>query len=85
MLGTVASSGALMSTNTVLSEVQLTPRELEIVQLLADGKTSKEVGTSLGITTKTAETHRANVMRKLALHSIAELIRYAIKNKIIEA
>jgi DNA-binding NarL/FixJ family response regulator len=64
---------------------RLTPREREIVQLLADGKTSKEVGVSLGISTKTAETHRSNVMRKLALHSLPELVRYAIKNKIVEA
>jgi len=74
-----------MSTNVVLSQVQLTPRELEIVQLLAEGKTSREAGASLGISTKTAETHRSNVMRKLALRSIAELVRYAIKNKIVEA
>jgi DNA-binding CsgD family transcriptional regulator len=84
MLGTVASSGAFMSTNTVFSEVQLTPRELEIVQLLAGGKTNREVGASLGISTKTAEAHRANVMRKLALHSVAELVRYAIKKQIVE-
>ena len=85
MPGTVASSGVFMSTDTIFGEVQLTPRELEVVQLLAAGKTNREVGASLGIKTKTAETHRANVMRKLALHSLAELIRYAIKNKIIEA
>jgi len=63
----------------------LTPREREIVKLLAEGKTSKEAGASLGISTKTAETHRSNVMRKLEVHSLAELIRYAIKNKIVEA
>lgn len=62
----------------------LTPREREIVRLLADGKTSKEAGVALGISTKTAETHRSNVLRKLELHSLAELVRYAIKNKIVE-
>ena len=64
---------------------RLTPREREIVQLLAEGKSSKEVAVALGISVKTAETHRANVMRKLELHSVSELVRYAIRNGIIEA
>src|ERR1700691_4540017 len=64
---------------------RLTSREREIVQLLAEGKSSKEVAVSLGISVKTAEPHRANVMRKLALHSVSELVRYAVKNQIIEA
>jgi DNA-binding NarL/FixJ family response regulator len=64
---------------------RLTSREREIVQLLAEGKSSKEAAVSLGISVKTAETHRANVMRKLALHSVSELVRYAVKNQIIEA
>jgi DNA-binding NarL/FixJ family response regulator len=65
-------------------ENRLTPREREVVQLLAEGKSSKEVAVSLGISTKTAETHRANVLRKLDLHSVVELVRYAIQNKIVE-
>ena len=64
---------------------RLTMREREIVQLLAEGKSSKEVAVALGISVKTAETHRANVMRKLELHSVSELVRYAVKNQIIEA
>ena len=64
---------------------RLTGREREIVQLLAEGKSSKEVAVSLGISVKTAETHRANIMRKLEIHSVSELVRYAIKNQIIEA
>jgi DNA-binding NarL/FixJ family response regulator len=64
---------------------RLTTREREVVQLLAEGKTSKEVASALGISVKTAETHRANIMRKLELHSVSELVRYAIKNQIIEA
>jgi DNA-binding NarL/FixJ family response regulator len=63
---------------------RLSAREREIVQLLAEGKSNKEVATTLGISVKTAETHRTNVMHKLDLHSIAELVRYAIRNKIIE-
>jgi len=64
---------------------RLTPREREIVQLLAEGKSSKEVAVALGISVKTAETHRANIMRKLEMHSVSELVRYAVKNQIIEA
>jgi DNA-binding NarL/FixJ family response regulator len=63
---------------------RLTSREREIVQLLAEGKSSKEVATALGISVKTAETHRANIMRKLEIHSVSELVRYAVKNQIIE-
>ena len=64
---------------------RLTARELEIVHLLAGGKSSKEVAEMLKISVKTAETHRANIMRKLELHSVSELVRYAIRNRIIEA
>jgi DNA-binding NarL/FixJ family response regulator len=64
---------------------RLTAREREIVQLLAEGKSSKEVASSLCISVKTAETHRANVMRKLQLHAVSELVRYAVRNQIIEA
>jgi DNA-binding NarL/FixJ family response regulator len=64
---------------------RLTPRQREIVQLLAEGKSSKEVAVALGLSVKTAETHRANIMRRLECHSVSELVRYAIRNKIIEA
>jgi DNA-binding NarL/FixJ family response regulator len=64
---------------------RLTPRQREIVQLLAEGKSSKEVAVELGISVKTAETHRANIMRRLDCHSVSELVRYAIRNQIIEA
>src|SRR6266849_5169429 len=64
-----------------LTTKRLTSREREIVQLLAEGKSSKEVAASLGISIKTAETHRANVMRKLELHSVSELVRYAVRNQ----
>jgi DNA-binding NarL/FixJ family response regulator len=63
---------------------QLTPREREIVQLLAEGKSNKEIATFLNISVKTAETHRANIMLKLNFHSVTELVRYAVKNKIIQ-
>jgi len=58
----------------------LTARERTIIQLLAEGKSSKEVAAELGIGVKTAETHRANIMRKLELHSISDLVHYAVRN-----
>jgi DNA-binding NarL/FixJ family response regulator len=66
-------------------EEKPTTREREIIQLLAEGNSNKEVATKLGISVKTVETHRAAIMRKLGLHSIGELVRYAIRNKFIEA
>jgi DNA-binding NarL/FixJ family response regulator len=64
---------------------RLSSREREIVQLLAEGRSSKEVAVALGISVKTAETHRANIMRKLEMHSVSELVRFAVKNQMIEA
>jgi DNA-binding NarL/FixJ family response regulator len=63
---------------------RLTLREREIVQLLAEGKSNKEVAGVLGISVRTVETHRAGVLRKLELDSTAGLVRYAIRNKMIE-
>jgi DNA-binding NarL/FixJ family response regulator len=84
ILGSFNSGGPVTEVPELIRE-RLTSREREIVQLLAEGKSSKEVATSLGISVKTAETHRANVMRKLELHSVSELVRYAVRNQIIEA
>ena len=67
------------------AKTRLTPRQREIVQLLAEGKSSKEVAVELGLSVKTAETHRANIMRRLDCHSVSELVRYAVRNNIIEA
>jgi DNA-binding NarL/FixJ family response regulator len=64
---------------------ELTPREREIVQLLAEGKSNKEVAATLGISVKTVETHRAAIMRKLRCDSFAELVRYAIRHKMVQA
>jgi DNA-binding NarL/FixJ family response regulator len=64
--------------------VLLTSREREVLQLLAEGQANKEVATALGISTKTAETHRARIMAKLEVHSMSELVRYAIRNSIIQ-
>lgn len=61
-----------------------TAREREVIQLVAEGKSSKEVAALLNLSTKTAETHRSNIMRKLGLHSVQDLVLYAIKNHIIQ-
>jgi DNA-binding NarL/FixJ family response regulator len=83
ILGNFSSGGPASPIPELVSD-RLTSREREIVQLLAEGKSSKEVASSLGISVKTAETHRANIMRKLELHSVSELVRYAVRNQIIE-
>lgn len=62
----------------------LSAREREIVQLLAEGRSNKEVARELDISVKTAETHRSNIMRKMQFGSLSELVRYAVRNKIID-
>jgi DNA-binding NarL/FixJ family response regulator len=62
----------------------LTGREREVIQLLAEGKTSKEVAVALHLSVKTAETHRTNLMRKLGLHSVADLTLYAVRTGIVQ-
>ncbi len=77
--------GYLRSEATDPSTAQtLSGREREIVQLLAEGNSNKDVARALNISVKTAETHRSNIMRKLGLGSLPELVRYAIRNNIIE-
>jgi len=61
----------------------LTPREREVLQLLAEGQTTKEVAATLHLSVKTAETHRSNLMRKLGLHNVSELVMYAVRNNIV--
>jgi DNA-binding NarL/FixJ family response regulator len=62
----------------------LTNRQKEVLQLVAEGKSSKEVACALGVSVKTAETHRANIMHRLDCHSVTELVRFAVRNSIIE-
>ena len=66
-----------------LAQGRPTPREVEIVRLLGEGRTNKEIAEALGITVRTVETHRAKIMLKLGLHSLTELVHYAIRNKIV--
>ena len=79
-----APDGTMLDRGSIPSIKRLTTREREVLQLLAEGKSNKEIGTALRITTKTAETHRARLMAKLGVHSVADLVRYAIRNKIVE-
>ena len=62
----------------------VTAREREIIQLLAEGRSNKEAASTLGISVKTIEAHRANIMRKLRLRSVSDLVRYAIRNKMVQ-
>jgi DNA-binding NarL/FixJ family response regulator len=62
----------------------LTPRQREILQLLAEGKSSKEAASHLDLSVKTVETHRTNIMHKLNIHSVSELVLYAVKNHIVQ-
>jgi DNA-binding NarL/FixJ family response regulator len=66
------------------SAAMVTPREREIIQLIAEGHSSKQAATTLGVSVKTVDTHRANIMRKLRLRSVSDLVRYAIRNKIVQ-
>jgi DNA-binding NarL/FixJ family response regulator len=79
LLGEFLESAPALSETTVL-----TGREREIVQLLAEGKVNKEIASALCISTKTVETHRAAIMRKLGINSIVELVRYAIRNNLVK-
>jgi DNA-binding NarL/FixJ family response regulator len=67
------------------SRARPTPREVQVIRLVAEGKANKEIAAELGITPRTVETHRAKIMLKLGMHSLAELIHYAIRNKIVSA
>jgi DNA-binding CsgD family transcriptional regulator len=67
-----------------VSTQPLSPRERAVLRLLADGKNNKEVGALLGISVRTAEAYRARLMNKVEIHSLAHLVRFAVRNKIIE-
>lgn len=72
-------------TNTATKGTQVTTREREIIRHIALGESNKEIARALGISSRTAETHRAAIMRKLGASSTAEIVRYAIRNGIIDA
>jgi DNA-binding NarL/FixJ family response regulator len=81
----VVLEGFLKGTGAEAGHDELTPREREIVQLLAEGKSNKETAAVRGISVKTVEAHRANLMRKMGFGSLSDLVRYAVREKIIEA
>ncbi len=85
---TPAASTAVVQAFVALSAAappELTEREREVLQLIAEGKTSKEIAGKLGITWRTAESHRTHLMEKLGIHDIAGLVRYAIRHGLIQA
>ena len=64
---------------------RLTSREREVLQLIADSKTTKEIAVILGVSVKTADSHRTKIMEKLGIHSTAGLVRYAVRVGLVEA
>jgi DNA-binding NarL/FixJ family response regulator len=79
------SPGGPSLSDAIEGSENLTTRELLIVQLLAESRSNKVIASMLDISVKTVESHRGNVMRKLGAHSLADIVRYAIRNKLIEA
>jgi DNA-binding NarL/FixJ family response regulator len=72
-------------TAPAMASDRLSSREREIVQLLAEGRSNKEIARGLALSVKTVETHRGSVMRKLGFSSLAQLVRWAVRNRIVEA
>jgi DNA-binding NarL/FixJ family response regulator len=77
--------GRPRSRNGAAPESRLTPRELELLQLIAEGSSNKEVASMLGISRRTVENHRARIMHKLGLRTMSELVRYAVRQQIVAA
>jgi two-component system response regulator NreC len=71
--------------STPSPSTDLTPRELQVLELIADGLTSKQIANQLGMSFKTACSHRNNIMNKLEAHKITQLVRYAIRRGLIAA
>jgi DNA-binding NarL/FixJ family response regulator len=70
--------------STSVGVLPVTQRERQVIQLLVEGNSNKEAASALGVSVKTIESHRANIMRKLRLGSVTDLVRYAIRNKIVQ-
>lgn len=73
---------ALDMKNSRRAAPRLTPRERQVLSLVAHGYTSKQIGEKLGISPRTAETHRVNIGRRLGIRNVAQMVRYAIENKL---
>ena len=65
-------------------EPALTPRQRQVLVLIAEGKSTKEIAKELGVSFKTAAAHRTNLMQKLNIHNLAHLVRYAIRHGLLE-
>jgi DNA-binding NarL/FixJ family response regulator len=85
MESVVADLGSERQASSPEPWTRLTAREQEVLQLLAEGKSNKEVASVLRISPKTVETHRARIMSKLDVHSVGGLVRYAIRNRLMDA
>jgi len=83
MLDAITATGESVGEPKVGPE-PLTVREREVMQLLAEGKTNKQIASFLGLTVATVQTHRATIMRKLHLSSVAELVRYALDHELLD-
>ena len=79
------SSVDQISSRLAVAAKPLTRRELQVIVLICDGRTTKQIASILGIGVKTAESHRTRLMQKLDIHSTAGLVRYAIRQGLIEA
>jgi DNA-binding CsgD family transcriptional regulator len=66
------------------NQVSLTQREHEVIKLLAEGKSNKEAASSLGVSGRTVESHRNHIMRKLNFASFSDLVRFAVRNGIVQ-
>jgi two-component system response regulator NreC len=84
MVRKLLNNASLAATNQSQSNEALTPRETEVLKLIVQGYTNRQIGEELNISVRTAESHRANLSEKLGLHSRVELVRYARKNGLIE-
>jgi DNA-binding NarL/FixJ family response regulator len=80
----IVLGGNLPGKRRRLEKDTLTPRERQVTQLFAEGKSAKDVAALLNLSVKTAETHRSNIMSKLGLHSVSELVLYAVRNNIVQ-
>jgi DNA-binding NarL/FixJ family response regulator len=72
------------NSESLLVDVPLTAREVEIVRLLANGKSTKEAAAALGVSTRTVESHRAHIMHKMKFTTFSDLVRFAVRNKLVE-
>jgi DNA-binding NarL/FixJ family response regulator len=77
--------GTGVGAQSLLPGTPLTPREIEVVQLLAEGRANKEAASDLGVSTRTVESHRNHIMRKMNFGSFSELVRFAIRNHLVKS